>query len=113
MKAYLTRDGIVGRIEFELPDPRPSAGEVYVWTETIHTAGGQTYEAGDGMTLLGLTSESPHGYHCSAGNWRVDTKFGVSVWTSVEESISKGQLLKVKSVPEPGPTIWERLELLD
>jgi hypothetical protein len=111
MKAYLTKDGGYGSIEFTLPDPRPKSGEVYAWRTTVCTAGGTAYGPGDTMELLEMTFESPHGYHCSSGNWRVRCKVGVSIWSTVEDSISRGFLVRIKEAPVllPSPTIWERL----
>lgn len=106
MKGYLTRDGLTGKLEFEVPEPRPKPGEVYEWTISVRTIGGVDYVPGDIVELLELTYEAPHGYHCSVGNWRVRCKTGVSVWTTIEDSISTGRLRKVA----PKKTLWDRLQ---
>jgi len=106
MKEYITKDGIPGKLEFQVPDQRPKPGEVYEWTISAQTVGGTNYEPGDTIELLELTNDSPHGYHCSTGNWRVRCKTGVSVWTTIEDSISTGRLRKVA----PIKTLWERLQ---
>lgn len=111
MKAYLTKDGVPGRREFDLPDRRPEPGDLYEWTSTAMTVGGDRYEVGDTLEIIEMTLDSPHGYHSSVGNWRCRTKFGVSVWTSVDESIAHNQLQLVQP-GERGPrrTLWERLD---
>jgi hypothetical protein len=106
MKGYITRDGIPGKLEFQMPESRPKPGDIYEWTISVKTAGGTIYEPGDTLELLELTSDSPHGYHCSSGNWRVRGKTGVSVWTTIEDGISQGYLRKVA----PIKNLWERLQ---
>lgn len=111
MKAYLTKDGVPGRHEFELPNPRPQPGDVYERTSFARTVGGQDYEVGDTIEVIEMTKDSPHGYHSSAGNWRCRTKVGVSVWTSLEEDITLGRWKKIGTVGTitPPKTLWERL----
>lgn len=115
MKAYLTKDGVPGKRMFDLPNPRPKSGDIFERTVFARTVGGQDYEVGDTIEMIEMTQESPHGYHCSAGNWRCRTKHGVSVWTSVEEDIARGLWRKIGSVRpveprEPVKTLWERLD---
>lgn len=90
MKARLTKDGVSGHQEFELPEPRPAAGETYTFRWYAETVGGTSYMPGDTLTLIETTDESPHGYHCSAGNWRIRGKTGVTVWTCFEQLLSQG-----------------------
>lgn len=86
--AWLTKDGIPGHLEFKLPEPRPKPGETYTFRRHAETAGGTRYVPGDTLTLIEMTDESPHGYRCSAGHWRIRGKTGVTVWTCFEQLVT-------------------------
>lgn len=93
MKAYLTKDNYKGS-SFERPDPLPMAGEIYKFTRVALTAGSVLYVPGDTLELLEMIDESPHGYRCSTGNWKVRSKTGTNVWSTIEYLISDGWIVK-------------------
>lgn len=105
--AWLTMPG--GRTrEFKLPDRLPQAGEVYEWAHPGTTLGGHEFRVGDTMELLERTNEAPFEWFSSVGNWRVKTKYGVSVWSSIDESIAMNHLQLVDT-GRPKRTVWDRL----
>jgi hypothetical protein len=110
MIAHVRREGFSGSLDFELPKRRPQVGDHYEFAQVCNTVGGQFYQVGDTLEIIEMTFEAPHGYSCSAGNWRAKTKYGVSVWSCLELSISQNLLQLVQPPAVPRRSIWERLD---
>lgn len=60
-----------------------------VVTHDFMTPGGD-YHCGDLLQVLCRTDEVPYGYYCSAGNWIVKSKHGISVWSTIHHLLSIG-----------------------
>lgn len=72
------------------------AGEVYMFTYPISTRAGHNYDRGDLLFVHRQTTDSPFNEVGPRGfNWHCRTRFGVSVWSTLESCIERGLLTKV------------------
>lgn len=81
----------------------PKAGDVLVWTCSVSTAAGVTYDEGDTITLIEPTDEAPFNSRSRVSNWRVRCKHfeppaPQSIWSNIWDAIQSGYL--VRSVDE-------------
>lgn len=90
MKTYtLTRST---QMEVPCPEVLPLPGDKLVVTKEFYTPR-TTYIAGDILTLIERTNDSPHGVLSSLGNWIVeDDRVGTTVWTNIEMALADGTL---------------------
>lgn len=71
-------------------------GDIYIYTQTVYTVGGKSYNRGDKLKILGPTDEAPYGFRSNRGNFNVSCKHYLSgsVWSSIWDGIEQGWLIK-------------------
>lgn len=110
MKVTLTKDGVKGEYSFEYTGPTLTPGSRLEVVQPFVTAGRHEFFPGDILILVEMTTDAPWGYHCSAGNWRVTTKYDTGVWTSILSMVQDGT---AKLLSNDNPTRYERLQDAD
>ena len=83
----------------DLPERMPKPGDVYEFKFHVRTIGSDMYVPGDTIELIEKTHDAPQGYLCSAGNCRVKSKYGTSVWSSIQHLIHWENIALISSVP--------------
>ena len=101
------RDAIIKSAQstriIRLPKRRPRPGDVYKCVFNIFDGWHKKYyEPGDTIEAIGQTNEAPHGYKCSAGNWKVKTKHGEFVWADFEHLITADHITLASAAPGEG-----------
>ncbi len=75
----------------------PQAGEVYQFEMPVSTRAGHYFMPGDLLYIHEATEETPYGEIGPRGmNWICRTRFGVSVWSTLESCIERGLLSRVE-----------------
>lgn len=82
---------------FELPDPRPVVGDIFLATKSIPLGSGMI-KTGSSIELLELVNKPNHaGIMCIAGNWRVKVlNSGVEeISCRIDQRITDGHLVRM------------------
>ena len=87
---------------FECCSRLPQSGDKYVFTRRVVTLGNHRYHRGDTLVIMARGVESPWGWKSSLGALQVMGKYGVSVWTSIENMVYEQDLVLVQPEKEIG-----------
>ena len=66
-------------------------GQVYEFLCDVSTRAGHTHEKGSLLIVQDSTTKTPHGEISQSGvNWVCETRYGTSVWATLEQCIARG-----------------------
>ncbi len=76
--------------------PAVQEGDTYKFMYDVDTRAGHTHKEGSLLHVLESTTSAPYGEVGESGsNWVCKTEFGTSIWSTLEQCISRDMLKKV------------------
>jgi hypothetical protein len=94
MYYYVTVTGQKGPTPHLAPHRFAKPGDVYKVNHPFATLGNHEYRFGMEMVVLERTQDNPHGFLVEdIGNLRIQTPYGISVWSSFDSLIATGHLV--------------------